>query len=310
MKFLRRFNRPWVHFVVLGFVLFQLEAALFPPPRPVIGPLTEPRLEALQQQWFASTGRLPNPQQQERIVQAELDRDMLFQKALSMDIHLYDTVVYQRLLRNMGFLQLAEGKTDLQLYEEALDMRLHLGDEVIKRRLIQIMEQLLLAANPPLAPTEAEVEAEFVARKAELRKPARYSIEHLYFNRERELEVDSVIATIKEQGLSATAARQMSSPFLPGYVFKRQSPDQLARHFGASFVMNFQGADPSQGHWLGPIRSTYGLHYVWVESLEPERDATLNEVKGQLLRDLEMKAKTAALASAIDDLRGDYEVKL
>jgi hypothetical protein len=310
MTFLTRLNRPWVHFIVLGFVLFQLEAVLFPIPKTVIGPLSDERISALQQQWFASTGRQPSAEQQNRIVQGELDRDMLFQKALEMDIHLYDTVVYQRLLRNMGFLQLAEGKTDLELYEEALDMRLHLGDEVIKRRLIQVMEQLLLAANPPLVPTEAEIEAEFTARSVQLRKPARYFIEHLYFNSEREGEVDAVIAKIESDKLSATAAREMSSPFLPGYVFSRQSPDQLARHFGASFVTNFEETQPQAGQWVGPVRSTYGLHYVWVETIEPERDSTLEEVKGQLVRDLEMQAKSTALASAIENLRADYEVKL
>ena len=310
MKFLARLNRPWVHFVVLGFILFRLDAYLFPPAKPVLGPLTQERLESLSQQWFASTGRLPSPEQRQRIVQAELDRDMLFQRALELEIHLYDTVVYQRLLRNMGFLQLAEGKSDQQLYEEALEMRLHLGDEVVKRRLIQIMEQLLLASNPPQPPTEAEIEAEFIARKTELRKPARYSIEHLYFNREREAEVDAVIAKITEQGLSATAARNMSSPFLPGYVFKRQSPDQLARHFGSSFVMNLQEAQPQAGQWIGPVRSTYGLHYVWVEAIEVERDATREEVEGQLVRDLEMQAKANALASAIETLREEYEVRL
>ena len=310
MTFLSRLNRPWVHFIVLGFVLFQLEAVLFPIPKTVIGPLSDERISALQQQWFASTGRQPSAEQQNRIVQGELNRDMLFQKALEMDIHLYDTVVYQRLLRNMGFLQLAEGKTDLELYEEALDMRLHLGDEVIKRRLIQVMEQFLLAANPPLVPTEAEIEAEFTARSLQLRKPARYSIEHLYFNSEREGEVDAVIAKIEAEELSATAAREMSSPFLPGYVFSRQSPDQLARHFGASFVTNLEETEPQAGQWVGPVRSTYGLHYVWVEAIEPERDSTLDEVKSQLLRDLEMRAKSTALASAIENLRADYEVKL
>ena len=88
------------------------------------------------------------------MVAAELDRDMLFQRAIELDLHLYDTVVYQRLLRNMRFLQLGEGKTDQELYEEALSMRLHLGDEVVKRRLIQVMEQLMLAANPPQPVTE------------------------------------------------------------------------------------------------------------------------------------------------------------
>ena len=310
MKFLTRLNKPWLHFIVLGVLLYYLQGVFFPEPKPVVGPLNQARLEALQQQWFASTGRLPTPEQQARMVAAELDRDMLFQRAIQLELHLYDTVVYQRLLRNMRFLQLAEGKSDQALYEEALAMRLHLGDEVVKRRLIQVMEQLMLAANPPQSVAEAALLAEFDKRREELRRSARYSIEHLYFNRERESDIDTVIATIAEQNLSATQAREMSSPFLPGYRFKRQTPDQLARHFGAAFVKNLQEADPQPGSWRGPIRSTYGLHYVWVSDVEVDRDATLEEVRGQLLRDLESREKAAALQDSITTMRDSFEVRL
>jgi hypothetical protein len=308
MKFLSRLNRPWLHFIVLGSLLFYLQGVLFPEPKPVIGPLGEARLEALQQQWFASTGRLPKDEQMARMVAAELDRDMLFQRAIELELHLYDTVVYQRLLRNMRFLQLAEGKTDQELYEQALEMRLHLGDEVVKRRLIQVMEQLLLAANPPRPITEEALAAEFDKRKDELRRPPRYSIEHLYFNREREAEVESVIAAIQAQGMDATEAREFSSPFLPGYRFTRQSPDQLARHFGSAFVENLRATDPQPGTWRGPVRSTYGVHYVWVEDVEPSRDATLEEVRGLLQRDLESRERTRALRESIDAMRENYEV--
>ncbi len=310
MTLFARLNRPWMHFIVLGCLLFYLQGIFFPEPKPVIGPLNGARIEALQQQWFASTGRLPTQQQRARMVSAELDRDMLFQRAVELEFYLYDTVVYQRLLRNMRFLRLGEGKSDQELYEEALQMRLHLGDEVVKRRLIQVMEQLLLAANPPQAVTEEELAAEFEKRRQELRRPPRYSIEHLYFNREREAEVDAVIATIQERNLSAHEAREMSSPFLPGYQFMRQTPDQLARHFGAAFVKNLQEADPLPGEWRGPIRSTYGLHFVWVSEVEPDRDATLDEVRTQLLRDLESRAKAAALQDGIATMRGNYEVIL
>lgn len=310
MNFLARLNRPWIHFIVLGSLLFYLQGVFFPAPKPVIGPLNESRLEALQQQWFASTGRMPTDEQRARMVAAELDRDMLFQRAIALDLHLHDTVVYQRLLRNMRFLKLGEGRTDLELYEMALDMRLHLGDEVVKRRLIQVMEQLLLAANPPRQPTEQDLAAEFEERKEELRRPPRYSIEHIYFNRERETEIDAVIATITEQGLNPTQARELSSPFLPGYQFRRQTPDQLARHFGASFVKNLQQSNPSAGNWVGPVRSTYGLHYVWVDEMEADRDATLDEVRLQLLRDLESRAKSLALRDSVDAMREHYEVKL
>ncbi|MEZ5502204.1 MAG: peptidylprolyl isomerase [Halioglobus sp.] len=309
MKLLSRLNRPWLHFILLGSLLFYLRGVYFPDPKPAIGPLSEARKAALQEQWFASVGRAPTAQQMASMVEAELDRDMLFQRALELKLHLYDTVVYQRLLLNMRFLQMGQDKSDEELYRQALDMRLHLGDEVIKRRMIQVMEQLLLAANPPREPTEAEVAAEFAQRKEELRRAPRYSIEHIYFNREREGEADAVIAKIREEHLTPQQARELSSPFLPGYQFTGQTPDQLARHFGAAFVQNLERANPQPGSWVGPIRSTYGLHYVWVEALEPARDATLDEVRVQLQRDLESRNKEAALRDSIRAMRQNYEIR-
>jgi hypothetical protein len=309
MKFLSGLNRPWLHFIVLGSVLFYLQGEFFPEPKPVLGPLSEARIDSLQQQWFSSVGRAPTAEQMARMVQAELDRDMLFQRAVELDLHLYDTVVYQRLLLNMRFLQMGKGKSDEELYQMALDMRLHLSDEVIKRRLIQVMEQLLLASNPPQAPTEAEITAEFELRREELRRPPRYSIEHIYFNREREAQAEAVIAKIQEENLTPEQARQLSSPFLPGYTFTAQTPDQLARHFGASFVENLQRENPQAGHWVGPVRSTYGLHYVWVEAEEPAREATVDEVRLQLQRDLESRAKEAALRESVEAMRQHYEIR-
>ena len=309
MSLLARLNRPWIHFIVLGCLLYYLRGMAFPEPRPVLGPLDGARVEALRQQWFAGTGRLPTAEQLDRMVSAELDRDMLFQRAIDLDLHRYDSVVYQRLLRNMSFLQLAEGKTEQEQFEQALEMRLHLGDEVVKRRLIQVMEQLMLSFNPPEVPTEEQIVAEFEQRREELRRPPRYSIEHVYFNAKREAEADAVVAAINEQQLGPEEALELSSPFLPGYRFSRQSPDQLARHFGSEFVANLEQANPRPGSWIGPIRSTYGLHYVWVSEVEEARDATLEEVRTQLQRDLESRATAAALQESIDAMREEYEVK-
>ena len=112
MRFFSRLNRPWLHFLAIGCALYWASATFFPPPPTVIGPLAEERVDALRQQWFAAVGRMPSDEQMQRMVDAELDRDMLFQRALELELHRYDTVVYQRLLRNMHFLQLAEGKSD------------------------------------------------------------------------------------------------------------------------------------------------------------------------------------------------------
>ncbi len=304
------FKRPWLHFLVLGLGLFMLQQQLYPPPVPTVGPLGESRIQTLQRQWFNTAGRPASPAQLESMVRAELDRDMLFLEALELEIHLYDSVVQQRLIRNMRFLRMGEGKTDEQLYKDALRMELHLGDEVVKRRLIQAMEQMLLAQSPPPVVSEADILARFEADREALRRPPRYSFEHVYLTRERSGDAAALLQKVQEQGMDAAAARSLSSPFLPGYSFRGLSPQQVARHFGAAFMLNLQNAEPVAGQWVGPVESTYGLHLVWIEALEPERDAELEEVRKQIARDLLLERRNQALRDAVADLREDYEVLL
>ncbi|MCX2981715.1 peptidyl-prolyl cis-trans isomerase [Halieaceae bacterium IMCC14734] len=303
-------SRPWLHFVLLGFALFYLFRWIDPPPRPSVGPLSEPRIESLQRQWFTTAGRSPSEEQLDFMIAAELDRDMLFQEAIALNLHLYDNVVRQRLIRNIRFLRLGEDKTEQEMYEDALRMELHLGDEVVKRRLIQAMEQLLLAQARLAQPSESDISERFVRDTELLRRPARYTIEHVFFSRDREAELEQQVAAILEQQLSPEQARQLGSPFLPGYLFRAQSAEQLARHFGSAFVLNLQQQELQPQQWVGPVQSTYGQHLVWVEAIEPERDAELEEVRPQISRDLLLEQRQQALRDAVSELRQDYEVIL
>jgi hypothetical protein len=229
---------------------------------------------------------------------------------LELELHLYDQTVYKQLIRDMRFLGMAEDKTEDELFQQALAMRLHLGDEVVKRRLIQEMQRRLLFVNPAIMPTKAQVLAEFTARKNEFRLPARYSIEHIFFNLDRDAETNSAIATIEQQQLDAESAKRFSSPFMSGYKFYQQTPDQLVRLFGVEFVSTLINAEPVVGQPIGPIRSIYGMHYVWVTAIALGRDAQLEEVEPQVRRDLKAKASRLALKNAIVALRSKYEVIL
>ena len=171
MSWLVRLNKPWLHFMVLGVVLFLLQVAFFPEPKTVIGPLSEARISALASQWSTSTGRQPTPEQIAGFIAIELDRDMLLQRALERDYHLYDTIIYQRLIRNMKFLQLANAETEGELFAEAIKMRLHLDDQVVKRRLVQLMEQQLLIDSPAAKPSVDEIKVAFINRKQDLQRP-------------------------------------------------------------------------------------------------------------------------------------------
>ncbi len=305
-----KFSQPWLHFIVLGVVFYNVQVAMFPEPKAVIGPLHASRIDTLQQQWFNRFGREPSAAQKQKMIADELERDLLFQHALDLDLHRRDKIVYDQLIRNMHFLNMAEGKDNSELFQQALDMQLHLGDELVKRRLIDKVQNRLLSEASAAAPTKEQLRSEFSDRKEQFRLPARLSIAHLFFTEEREEQIKSVIAEIQENKLDVKAARHLSAPFMSGYEFHRQTPDQLARHFGAQFVSELAQASPVAGQWLGPIRSLYGLHYVWVAAIEPAREARFAEVEPQIRRDLETKIRTQALKNSIAALHNEYEVKM
>jgi len=276
----------------------------------VIGPLHASRIDTLQQQWLNRFGREPSAAQKQKMIADELERDLLFQYALDLKLHRRDKIVYDQLIRNMHFLNMVDGKDNDELFQQALDMQLHLSDELVKRRLIEKAQSRLLSEASLAAPTEAQLRTAFSDREEQFRLPARLSIAHLFFTEEREEQIKSIIAEIQENKLDAKAARHLSAPFMSGYEFHRQTPDQLSRHFGAQFVSELAQASPVAGQWLGPIRSVYGLHYVWVTAIEPARDASFEEVEPQIRSDLETKARTQALKSSIAALYNDYEVKM
>ena len=301
------FSKPWLHFVLLGIILNDISGRIFPPSAPVIGPLSTERISTLQRQWMDVTRTVPTPLQLKSMIKSELDRDMMFHFALSKELHLHDPVVYQRLLRNMSFLDLSRGKPKEQVYKEAIDMRMHLGDEVIKRRMIQVVEQILVARNPPDPPSEKQISETFDGRKKEFQRPNKYTLQHLYFPQRKSSNLSSAMNVIKTENMTPEEARKLSFPFLPGYKFVRQSGEQLSRRFGYEFTKNLQALDLSPNKWFGPIGSTYGQHLVWIDEIELARDAVLSEVRSELVRDLERNAYKDALAAELDKLRMKYE---
>ena len=304
-----RLNRPWLHFLILGIVFYQVQAIVFPEPKTVIGPLSESVHNALQQQWLTRFGNLPTAKQKTKMIADELDRDLLFQRALELHLHLHDSIVFDQLIRNMRFLDADTKKTSTELFQVALDMRLHLGDEVVKRRLIEKMKQRLLTINPPIEVTETQIAAEFIARKHEFYRSPRYSFAHVFISSEREAELKSVIKTIQDQRLTARTARYLSSPFMSGYEFQAQTAEQLTRNFGVLFISDLAKLGPVVGQWYGPIRSSFGWHYLWISAIEQGRDARLDEVTRQLRYGLEVSARERALQTAMAALRSEYEVR-
>ena len=299
-----------VAFLVLGAMFYAISQFLFPEPKPAVGPLAETRVQALVDEWQGLMGRTMTDSELRGLLVAELDRDMLFQKALDLELHLVDPVIAQRLLRNVEFLGLYAEQGDAEKIQSALEMRMHLGDEVVKRRLIQLAEEWLLLNSPPAPIRDQDILDYYADNQDQFWAPERYTFSHVFFPREREEDMRQLAAKLGGEIESFNEALNYGAPFLPGYHFTRQTAEQLARQFGAGFVSNFLALPPAVRQWQAPIASTFGWHLVWLQSEEMGRTLTLEEAQKNIVATLQRERRAKALDDAKAVLRQDYEIML
>ncbi len=303
------FKKPWFQFLLLGFVLFVAGQWAFPPPKPVLGPPSAERLDAMVQNYAQFAQGTVSPAVLERFIDTELRDELLFREALARDFHYRDAAVEQRIIRNMRFLDARTQASDAELIEQGYALRLHLTDEVIRRRLVQIMERLIVATHPTPSPTNAQVEARYKRDLAAWREPARYSFSHVFLSPDRSSEMSRVVAEIEAKQLGPAEARLLGAPFLSGYEFSRQSPDQITRVFGGVFTEQLSALSVEPNKWFGPIASVFGEHYVYVQAVAAPRTLALEEVSERIARDLIREAEAESIQDWVEGAMARYEVR-
>ena len=300
---------PWLHFLLLGLILFVGGQWLFPEPKPVLGPPNPERLSAMVENYtrFAPDG--VSPALLEQFIDTELRDELLFREALNRDLQYRDAAVEQRIIRNMRFLDTSTGASDRELIQQGYALRLHLTDEVIRRRLVQIMERLVVATRSNPTPGAEAVAIRYQQELDSWREPARYSFSHVFLSTERAAEMPTVVAQINAENLSPDVARLLGAPFLSGYTFRRQSPEQMTRVFGAEFAEQVSATEVQGGAWIGPVTSVFGQHYIFIEAFEPSRTLELEEVRVRIERDLVREGEERAVVDWVEAAMAGYEVR-
>ena len=304
------YNKPLAHFLILGVMLFCLKQLFFPTPLPIIGPVSQERMAVLINQWEIESGRPPNQQQKKFLVTTELDREILFRQALADGLHLSDEFVYNRLIRAMSFLEMNSGASNDAIFEQALEMQLHQTDELIRRRLVRQLERQFLSQNPPSLPTNEELLSEFRRQESAFKSPARYSIRHIYFPKDRVSEKSAFVAAFDLSGVSFDDVREVGYPFLSGSQFIDHSPEQLSRQFDNKFVSQLVSKRVQENVWVGPIASSFGDHFVWIDGISQSRDLTFSEAYKDLMAQATSEREGQALEMFIQELRNQYEIRL
>ena len=159
------------------------------------------------------------------------------------------------------------------LYRSALALGLDKDDTIIRRRLRQKMEFLFEDTVPAAAGARAT--RLFPAHADKFRTQPLISFRQVFVSKSRgdaaEADARQILARLVS---AAPGAADGGDTLLLGEGFSQTPRDRIAALFGDDFAQGHRRGR-SGGRWVGPLRSAYGLHLVFVTAVEPAAAAAV-----------------------------------
>lgn len=264
-------REPLVHFVALGIVLFALHRAVAPAAPTSTIAVTTAMQRGFAQEHLRRHGRLPTPEELRALVDRYVETEVMLREALAL----------------------------------GLDR----GDVIVRRRLVQKMEFLNQASAEHPAPTDADLAAFLDRHTDRYQLASRTTLEHVFVSlQQHPNDAEAVAAELAERIAAGEDPARLGDPFLRGRVFRNETEGELAGIFGPELARRVQSAPPDT--WVGPYRSSLGVHLVRVTERSGGRRATVDEVRRELERDWDEEARAAAARAALAGLRARYDVRI
>ncbi len=265
-------NHPLVLFVLLGALLFVLDAAR----REAGGgagrriSVSEREVDWLRGMWATQYNRAPTGEELRALIDDYIREEILAREAVRLGLDQDDTIVRRRLAQKMSFL--IEDTTSIT------------------------------------EPNDAELRGYFEQRRAGYQAPARFSFQHVYWSKEErgqdaEAEAQQALAGLRR--LPETW-RALGDPFMLLREYAERTPAEITEHFGGGFAGAL--ATLPVGSWQGPLASAYGTHLVRVTGHQRARPLAFEEARGQVQEALVAERRAQANERAFAELRARYRI--
>ena len=197
-------------------------------------------------------------------------------------------------------------------YREAVAMGLDQDDSVIRRRLRMKMELLVEDIAGLAPPTDVELAAFLEEHKDSFRQEPQVSFKQVYLNSDKrgagvDEDAREMLAQLTVAGPDADPESFSDPNMLPKEYPLYYSSD-VERLFGESFARDLLQVEP--GKWTGPVRSSYGLHLVYVGERIEGRDPELAEIRKEVEREWTAKRRREFKEETYKKLRERYMVTI
>lgn len=273
----RLIKDPLVHFLVVGAAIFAASYWFNPPEADTAGDITITAADIAKMRTTIELvqGRAATDAEVDKLIDAQVQEEVLYREALAAGLDRDDTLVRNRLIEKMRFLT----------------------------------ENV---AEPP-PPAEGELEAYFAANAGLFRIPARATFEHVFFGKEKRgdrVEADAAAALPgmrrRSGAIPMAELAKLGDPLPLWNRYDGMSDRDVALAFGDEFAAGLAAVEP--GTWQGPVQSRYGWHLVRVAERTPERQPALAEVRDAVQTAFLTEKRDAENQARYQAMRDRYRV--
>lgn len=200
---------------------------------------------------------------------------------------------------------------DEVFYREGRAAGLDRDDVVIRRRVRQKME--FLAEDMAAAePSNGQLAAYLAANPERFRTETRLTFHHTFLSATRRgIALDSdarrIADTLAHTNVSLDPVT-IGDPFLLGDEFRAMTQGEVARTFGDSFAQQLAALEP--GRWQGPIPSSFGVHFVFVEERTTGSVPSLDTVRDAVRQEWQNARRIEAEQKLYRTLRDRYQIMI
>jgi hypothetical protein len=246
----RLLQEPLLHFLVLGAALFGLfsivEKKSADAPTTIV--ISAARVSALADRFARTWRRAPTEQELQGLVEEDIRDEVFYREGRAAGLDRDDFIIHRRVRQKMELL--AEDMTTAEPSDEELAS--------------------YLASNPEQFWTEDRVTFHQVFLSATRRGSA--------------LRDDAKrLAAILDHASAAVDTTAIGDPFLLGEEFREMLRSDVSHTFGEAFAKQLSAVEP--GLWQGPILSSFGAHFIFVDERTKGGLPPLNTIRGAVQRE-------------------------
>jgi hypothetical protein len=194
-------------------------------------------------------------------------------------------------------------------YREGRAAGLDRDDVIIRRRVRQKME-FLAEDMAGAEPSNEQLTAYLASNPERFRIEDRLTFHHVFLSAMRrgsalDGEARQIAGTLASTNTPLDATT-IGDPFLLGEDFREMSQTDVARTFGEGFAKQLSAVE--LGRWQGPIPSSFGVHFVFVDERARGELPPLDSVREAVQREWLNARRVEAEQKLYRTLRDRYQI--